>query len=71
MNIDIGIVRLAHRTPSPLGETFVRILQEVDAEVSEPSRSIPPSFIVLKTTSAQRKAWRDWKAIHAESVQST
>jgi len=28
-----GIVRLAHRSLSPLGETFVRMLQEADAEL--------------------------------------
>jgi|SRR5208283_4721227 len=32
---DFGVVRLAHRTLSHLGETFVRILQEVDADVYE------------------------------------
>lgn len=33
MKVDFGIVRLAHRSLSPIGETFVRILQEVDAEL--------------------------------------
>jgi DNA-binding transcriptional LysR family regulator len=33
LNVDFGIVRLAHRSLSPLGETFVRLLLEVDAEL--------------------------------------
>ncbi len=32
---NFGIVRLAHRSLSPLGETFVRLLQEADAELLE------------------------------------
>jgi len=30
-----GVVRLAHRSLSPLGETFVRLVQQADAELSE------------------------------------
>jgi DNA-binding transcriptional LysR family regulator len=33
MKVDFGIVRLAHRSLSLIGETFVRILTEVDAEL--------------------------------------
>ena len=33
--VAFGVVRLAHRRLSPLGETFVRILQQVDAELLE------------------------------------
>jgi DNA-binding transcriptional LysR family regulator len=32
---NFGIVHLAHRSLSPLGETFVRMVQEVDAETQE------------------------------------
>lgn len=32
---DFGIVRLAHRSLSPLGEAFVRLVQEADAELLE------------------------------------
>ena len=35
MKVDFGVIRLAHRTLSPLGETFVRLLQEVDAELCD------------------------------------
>jgi len=30
---EFGVVRLAHRSLSPVGETFVRVLQEVDAKL--------------------------------------
>src|ERR1035438_9288271 len=33
LKADFGIVRLAHRSLSPIGETFVRLLKEVDAEL--------------------------------------
>jgi DNA-binding transcriptional LysR family regulator len=33
--VDFGIVRLAQRSLSPIGETFVRLLREVDAELLE------------------------------------
>jgi DNA-binding transcriptional LysR family regulator len=35
LKVDLVIIRLAHRSLSPLGETFVRLLQEVDAELLE------------------------------------
>jgi DNA-binding transcriptional LysR family regulator len=35
LQVDFGIVRLAHRSLSPLGETFVRLVLEVDAELLE------------------------------------
>jgi len=34
LNTEFGIVRLAKRSLSPLGETFVRTVLEVDAEVT-------------------------------------
>jgi len=34
LNVDFGIVRLAHRSLSPIAETFVRMIQEVDEELS-------------------------------------
>jgi DNA-binding transcriptional LysR family regulator len=39
MKVDFGVVRLAHRSLSLIGETFVRILMEVDAELLEFERS--------------------------------
>jgi DNA-binding transcriptional LysR family regulator len=33
MRVAFGIVRLAHRSLSPLGETFVRMVQEADAQL--------------------------------------
>lgn len=33
MRVTIGVVRLAHRSLSPLGESFVKLLQEADAEL--------------------------------------
>ena len=35
LSTEFGIVRLARRTISPLGELFVRTLLEVDAEVAD------------------------------------
>jgi DNA-binding transcriptional LysR family regulator len=35
MRATFGIVRLAHRSLSPLGETFVQILKEADAELTD------------------------------------
>ena len=35
MGAAFGIVRLAHRSLSPLGETFVRMVQQADEELSE------------------------------------
>ena len=39
MLANFGVVRLAHRTLSPLGETCVRFLMEVDAEIVELEQS--------------------------------
>ena len=42
LNVDFGIVRLAHRSLTPIAETFVRILQEVDEELSKfEQRNVP------------------------------
>jgi DNA-binding transcriptional LysR family regulator len=49
MNIDIGIVQLAHRSLSPIGEIFVRTLQEVDAELSEFEQKNAPKFLAPRT----------------------
>ena len=39
---EFGVVRLAHRSLSPIGETFVRMLQEEDAKVLEiENKAIP------------------------------
>jgi len=35
MKADFGILRLEHRSLSPIGETFVRLIKEVDAELFE------------------------------------
>ncbi len=35
LNVDFGIVRITHRSLSPIAEIFVRILQEVDEELSQ------------------------------------
>lgn len=42
---EFGVVRLAHRSLSPIGETFVRLLQEEDAKVLEiEKKAIPKLF---------------------------
>ncbi len=42
---EVGVVRLAHRSLSPVGEAFVRLLQEEDAKVLEiETRAIPKLF---------------------------
>jgi|SRR5271165_834909 len=45
LKVDFAIVRLAHRSLSPLGGTFVRILQEVDAELLEFEQKNAPKFL--------------------------
>jgi len=41
----MGIVRLAHRSLSPVGEIFARTLQEIDAELTEFERKNAPKML--------------------------
>jgi DNA-binding transcriptional LysR family regulator len=45
MKVDFGIVRLARRSLSPLGETFVRLVHEVDAELLAFEQKNAPKFL--------------------------
>jgi hypothetical protein len=45
LKVDFGIIRLAHRSLSPLGETFVRLQLEADAEVLEFEEENAPKVI--------------------------
>jgi DNA-binding transcriptional LysR family regulator len=52
---DFGILRLAHRSLSPVGETFVRLLKEVDAELLNFEQKNAPR-IIAAPNHARRKA---------------
>ena len=49
LKINWGIVRLSHRTLSPLGETFVRLLLETDAELLDFEQKNAPKVLVAPT----------------------
>ena len=51
MKVDFGIVRLAHRSLTPLGERFVRLLLEADAELLSFEQKHAPRALV-----SQRRA---------------
>jgi DNA-binding transcriptional LysR family regulator len=54
LKVDFGIVRLAHRSLSPIGETFVRIQQEVDAEVLDFERKNAPRVVAASKPTRSR-----------------
>jgi DNA-binding transcriptional LysR family regulator len=57
MKVDFGIVRLAHRSLSLIGETFVRILMQADAELLEfEQRTAAKLFDAPKHTRAKIKS---------------
>jgi DNA-binding transcriptional LysR family regulator len=45
MKVEFAIIRLAHRSLSPIGETFVRFVQEVDAELLQFEQKNAPKFL--------------------------
>ena len=47
--INWAIVRLSHRTLSPLGETFVRLLLDTDAELLDFEQKNAPKVLVAST----------------------
>jgi hypothetical protein len=51
---DFGILRLPHRSLSPVGETFVRLLQEVDAEIFEYEQMNAPKMLAASKRSQSR-----------------
>jgi DNA-binding transcriptional LysR family regulator len=51
---NFGVVRLAHRSLSPVGETFVRILQEEDAIVLDFERSAAEELLSARRRSRTR-----------------
>lgn len=46
MNVDWGVVRLSHRTSSPLAESFVRLLLEADAELLDFEQQNAPQVVL-------------------------
>ena len=52
LKVEFGIVRLAHRRLSPLGETFVRLQLDVDAEVLSSRRTMPRRSLPRRTALA-------------------
>ena len=55
LNVDFGIVRLAHRSLAPIAETFVRILQEVDEELSKFEQRNAPKIVGARARRAASK----------------
>ena len=49
LKVEFGIIRLAHRSLSPLGESFVRLQLAVDAEVLEFEEENAPKLIARQT----------------------
>ena len=54
LKVDFGIIRLAHRSLSPLGESFVRLQLEVDAEVFEFEEENAPKVIAAPNSTRSR-----------------
>ena len=54
LKVDFGIIRLAHRSLSPLGETFVRLQLEADAEVLEFEEENAPKVIAGRNPTRSR-----------------
>jgi DNA-binding transcriptional LysR family regulator len=52
MNANFAIIRLAHRSLSPLGQTFVRFVQEVDSELTEFEQKNAPKVVSAMVVSA-------------------
>jgi DNA-binding transcriptional LysR family regulator len=48
MKVDFVLIRLAHLSLSPLGEAFVRILQEVDAELANFEQKNAPRVLAAR-----------------------
>jgi len=54
LKVDFGIIRLAHRSLSPLGESFVRLQRDVDAEVLEFEEENAPKVIAAPNSTRSR-----------------
>jgi len=54
LKVDFGIIHLAHRSLSPLGESFVRLQLEVDAEVLEFEEQNAPKVIAAPNPTRSR-----------------
>ena len=54
LKVELGIVRLAHRRLSPLGETFVRLQLDVDAEVLKFEEDNAPKVIAAPNRTRSR-----------------
>ena len=51
-----AIVRLSHRTLSPIGETFVRLLLETDAELLDFEQKNAPEVLVASTRTRSKRS---------------
>jgi len=54
LKVDFGVIRLARRSLSPLGESFVRLQLEVDAEVLEFEEENAPKVIAAQNSTRSR-----------------
>jgi DNA-binding transcriptional LysR family regulator len=54
LKVEFGIIRLGHRTLSPLGESFVRLQLDVDAEVLEFEEENAPKVIATPNPARSR-----------------
>jgi len=54
LKVDFGIIRLAHRSLSPLGESFVRLQLNVDAEVLAFEEENAPKVIAAPNSTRSR-----------------
>ncbi len=62
---EFGVVRLAHRSLSPLGETFVRMLQEEDAKVLDTEKkAVPKLFAAPRRARAGTRPVKNGASIH-------
>ncbi len=54
---EFGVVRLAHRSLSPIGEIFARILREEDAKVfGNEKKAIPKTFAAPRRARAKSRS---------------
>jgi DNA-binding transcriptional LysR family regulator len=62
---EFGVVRLAHRSLSPIGETFIQLLQEEDEKVLNiEKRAIPKLFVAPKRPRARAKPAKSAATTH-------
>ena len=54
LKVEFGIIRLAHRSLSPLGESFVRLQLDVDAEVLKFEEENAPKVIAAPSSTRSR-----------------